>query len=582
MCPKGGARKALVGVDRERDSAFARLGRHELMDGIRHQLDELSAARDQTEKLLHVVLGITSDLELDATLDRVVEAAMELTGARYGALAVRSEDGRLVSFIHHGMDADTVARIGELPVGKGLLSIPLDDTPALRLGELGDHASAVGFPPNHPPMHAFIGVPITIRGNVFGSLYITHDQPNMDFTDSDEVSARVLASAAAAAIDNAQLFDRVRMTARWMQASREISTALLSETQPLDRPMQIIADRACELTAAEQAIVLVPAAPDEPDGDVTTLVVSTAVGIHADEVIGQHIPIEGSTSGGVFRSGEPVITESFRHPIQAFTDVGQRPAIAMPLAASGSVLGVIVVARHQGDAAFDDSYLDLVRDFAGHAAIAMALAVGRHRESELVVLADRERIAHDLHDHVIQRLFAAGLDLQGSIARSKSPELNVRLTRTVDDLQSTIETIRSTIFELQSNHSGSPDLRQRLEKLINDLTGDRDLVTSVHFSGPLGIVGDLVAENAEAVTTEAISNAVRHSGASRLDIAMTVADNFTVQVADNGQGISEDNPRRSGLANMQRRADALGGVCDIGPGADGGTSVVWTVPLIAE
>lgn len=564
------------------EAAFARLGGRELVDDIRHQLDALSAARDQTEKLLHVVLGITSDLELDATLDRIVAAAMELTGARYGALAVRSADGRLVSFIHHGMDADTVARIGDLPVGKGLLSIPLDDTPALRLTELGDHSHAAGFPENHPPMHAFLGVPVMIRGRVFGSLYITHDQPNRAFTESDEVSARVLASAAAAAIDNAQLFDRVRTTARWMQASREISTALLSGTEPLKKPMRVIAHRACELTAAEQAIVLVPATPDGPDGEVTTLMVSTAVGIHADEVVGQHIPIVGSTSGGVFLSGEPVITESFQHPIQAFTDVGQRPAIAMPLAAEGSVLGVIVVARHQGDAPFDDSYLDLVSDFAGHAAIAMALAAGRERERELTVLADRERIAHDLHDHVIQRLFAAGLDLQGSIARSTSPEVSARLARTVDDLQATIETIRSTIFELQSPRAASTTFRQRLEKLVNDLTGDRDLVTAVHFSGPLGAVGDVVAENAEAVTAEAISNAVRHSGASRLNITVTVADNFALEVHDNGRGIPAANNRVSGLANMHRRAEVLGGVCDIGPGVDGGTRVQWTVPLIGE
>lgn len=560
-----------------------RLGGRGLVDDIRHQLDQLSAAREQTEKLLHVVLGITSDLELDATLDRVVDAAMELTGARYGALAVRADDGRLVSFLHHGMDAGTIARIGDLPVGKGLLSIPLDDTPALRLSELREHPSAVGFPEHHPPMRAFLGVPITIRGNVFGSLYLTHDDPNYQFTESDEVSARVLASAAAAAIDNAQLFDRVRTTAKWMQASREISTALLSAKEPLREPMQIIAQRACELAGAEQAIVLVPSEPAEPDGEITTLIVSTAVGIHADDVIGQRVPVDGSTSGGVFRSGQPVITESFSHPIHAFTDVGQRAAIAMPLAAEGNVLGVIVVARNQGDVPFDDSYLDLVSDFASHAAIAMALAAGRQRERELTVLADRERIAHDLHDHVIQRLFAAGLDLQGSVARSSSPEVSTRLSRTIDDLQSTIETIRSTIFELQSPLAGSTDFRQRLEKLIADLTSDREIVTSVHFSGPLGAVGNVVAENAEAVATEAISNAVRHSGAPRLNIAVTVADNFALEVTDDGHGIPATNRRSSGLANMNRRADALGGVCEIGPGPDGtGTCVRWTVPLIAD
>jgi signal transduction histidine kinase len=571
-----------VALGTEEESALAQLGRHELMDGIRHQLDELTAARDQTEKLLHVVLGINSDLELDATLDRIVDAAMELTGARYGALAVRAEDGRMLSFIHHGMDAETIANIGDLPVGKGLLSIPLDDTPALRLDELCTHPGAAGFPEDHPAMHAFLGVPITVRDNVFGSLYLTHDEIGRTFSESDEVSARVLASAAAAAIDNAQLFDRVRITATWMQASREIATALLSESEPLRRPMQLIAERACELTNAEQAIVLVPTAPSGSAEQAASLVVSTAVGVHADDVLGQHIPIDGSTSGGVFTSGEPMITESFRHPIQAFTDVGQRPAIAVPLADDENVIGVMVVARHQGDPPFDRSYLDLVTDFASHAAIALALAAGRERERELTILADRERIAHDLHDHVIQRLFAAGLDLQGSIARSRSPEVNARLTRTIDDLQATIETIRSTIFELQSPLAASTDFRTRLEKLIADLTEDRGLITAIRFSGPLTAVADIVADNAEAVTAEAISNAVRHSGASRIDISVTVADNFTLEVTDDGGGIPPRNNRASGLANMHRRAEVLGGVCDIGPGTDGGTRVHWTVPLIAE
>lgn len=569
-------------MDAADESALARLGRRELVDGIRHQLDELSAARDQTEQLLQVVLGISSDLDLDATLDRIVDAAMELTGARYGALAVRAEDGRLLSFIHHGMDAETIAQIGGLPFGKGLLSIPLDDTPALRLVELSEHPAAAGFPANHPQMLAFLGVPIVIRGTVFGSLYLTSDEHGRTFSEYDELSARVLTSAAAAAIDNAQLFDRVRTTATWVQASREIATALLSEAEPLQKPMQLIAERARELTGAEQAIVLVPASHGASTDEETTLVVSTAVGIRSEDVLGQRVPINGSTSGGVFLSGEAVITDTFRHPIEAFTDVGQRSAIVMPLAADGAVLGVIVVARHKGEAPFDTSYLALVSDFASHAAIALALAAGRQRERELTILADRERIAHDLHDHVIQRLFAAGLDLQGSIARSASPEVNTRLGRTIDDLQTTIETIRSTIFELQTPLMGPYDFRQRLEKLVADLTEDRNLVTAIHFSGPLAAVADVIAENAEAVTAEATSNAVRHSGASRLDISVTVADNFTLAVTDNGNGIPSVNHRASGLANMHRRAELLGGVCEIGPGVDGGTTVHWTVPLIGE
>jgi len=550
--------------------------------GVGGEDTESSTAREQTEQLLHIVLGISSDLDLDATLDRIVDAARALTGARYGALAVRADDGRMLSFIHHGMDAATVTTIGHLPVGKGLLSIPLDETPALRLAELAHHPSAVGFPADHPAMHAFLGVPITVRDSVFGSLYLTHDEPGRTFSESDEVAARMLASAAAAAIDNAQLYERVRTNARWMRASRAIVTALLSESEPLLRPMQLIAERACELSDAEQAIVLVPDEDGAAATGPTMLVVSTAVGVHADEVVGQRVPIDGSTSGEVFRSGRSVITESFRHPIQAFTDVGQRPAIAMPLTAEGTTLGVIVVARNASGAPFDTGYLNLVSDFASHAAIAMALAAGRRRERDLTLLADRERIAHDLHDHVIQRLFAAGLNLQGSIARSTSPDVNARLARTVDDLQETIETIRSTIFELQSPTAGTAGFRKRLEKLVADLTHDRSLVTALRISGPLGAVADTIADHAEAVAAEAISNTVRHSGAARIDIAVTVADTFVLEITDDGTGIPPTNDRASGLANMRRRAEMLGGVCEIGAAKDGGTTVHWAVPLIIE
>lgn len=563
------------------ESAFARLGRHELVQEMHHQLDEFLAARDQTEKLLHVILGITSDLDLDATLDRIVTAAIQLTGARYGALAVRAADGVLTSFLHQGIDAETMQRIGPLPVGKGVLGVPLENTPALRLDDLAAHAAAAGFPPHHPRMRAFLGVPITVRGNVFGSLYVAHEQPGRTFSESDEVAARVLASAAAVAIDNAQLFERVRTSAEWTQASREITTALLSGSRTPTSPLHLIAERAKELTGAEQAIVLVPES-DQQSGEAETLVVSAAVGIHADEVIGQRIPIDASTSGEVFRSGEPVIAESFRRPIQAFTDVGQRPAIVMPLRAENSVIGVIAVARTKGDPAFDPSYLDLVSDFASHAAIALTLAAARNRERELTVLADRERIAHDLHDHVIQRLFAAGLDLQGTIARSTSPELNDRLMRTVDDLQATIETIRSTIFDLQSPLATGDDFRTRFQKLVADLTGDRGISTSVRLAGPLGAVAGQLSDHAEAVAAEAISNAVRHSGATHITVAVTVGDEFSLEVTDDGHGVPADNRRSSGLANMRRRAELLGGTCEITSAPQRGTTVQWTVPVLAE
>lgn len=559
-------------------SAFAGLGQRGLVSRMHEHLDELLLARDQMEQLLRVIVEIGADLDLDATLRRIILAARKLTSAPYGALAIRDPDGVLLSFVHEGIDTDTAARIGPLPVGKGVLSLSLLDTPVLRLDDLTKHPAAVGFPQHHPPMQAFLGVPITIRGTIFGNLYLTHDEPGRLFSESDEVAARALAFGAAVAIDNARLFERERTSVKWMDASREITTALLSSIESDGSSLQLIAEHACAVTDAEQAIVLVPVDADLPVDEVDALVVAAAVGLHASEVIGQRIPVEASTSGGVFRSGKPLITETLSYPIQAFTDVGQRSAILMPLRTPDEIAGVIAVARSADQPPFDDSYLALVSDFATHAAIALMLASGREHARQLTIVAERERIAHDLHDHVIQRLFAAGMDLQGTVARVRSPEVSDRLNRTLDDLQTIIEEIRTTIFQLKSP-SENDGFRAEIQRVVADLTENRDIVTTVRMHGPMTAISGELAEHAEAVTAEAISNAVRHSGASRLTVEVSAADMLTVDIIDNGCGVPVDNSRRSGLANMSYRAAQVGGRCEVSTPAEGGTRVHWTAPL---
>jgi GAF domain-containing protein len=348
-------------------------------------------------------------------------------------------------------------------------------------------------------MRAFLGVPITIRGSVFGSLYVADDRPGRGFSEADEVTARALASAAAVAINNAQLFDRVRAAAEWTEAGREVTAALLGGEAHTGAPLRLIIERARRLTGAEQAIVLIPEDGEQPAEQVDTLVVAAAVGVHADEVIGQRVLVDGSTTGEVFRSGAPVITESFRRPIPAFTDVGQRPAILMPLRAHDWVLGVIALARNAEQPPFDAGYLELVSTFADHAALALTLATARERERELTVLCDRERIAHDLHDQVIQRLFALGMDLQGTLARSHSPDTTQRLTCAVDHVQDIINDIRTTIFNLQTNAAPAGRLRQRIQDAVGDLTENRDLATTVRMSGPLIVISSELGDHAHAV-----------------------------------------------------------------------------------
>ncbi|WP_197083506.1 GAF domain-containing protein [Mycobacterium nebraskense] len=546
---------------------------------MHEQLDELVADRQQMAQLLQVAIEIGSDLELDAILHRIVAAAIGMTGARYGAIGVWGLEGTLASFVHSGMDPETVRLVGHLPVGKGVLGALRDRTEPLRLTDLSDHPTAVGFPEHHPPMRAFLGMPVIIRGAVFGSLYVTDDRPGRCFDEADEITVQALASAASVAIDNARLFDRVRAGARWTDASREISNALLSESHPDLRPLQLIVERAAELTDAEQAIVLVPTDPDQPSDGVDRLVVSAAVGVHAKEVLGQEVPVQGSTTGEVFRTGRPVLTETFRRPIPAFTDLGERPAILMPLRSDQQTLGVIAVARNTDAPPFDEEHLELVRDFADHAAIALTLATERRNTRELSVLVDRERIARDLHDQVISRVFAVGTDLQGVAAHLRSPQLAARLTQSVTELQDVIDDIRRTVFDLQQQPARRRSFAERVQDAIARLADYDNEGTTLRMAGTMTAVSDELAEHAEAFVSEALSDAVRHSRAGTIAVEITVTDELLIEITDDGRGAPSDQQDHGGLDEIARRVKDLGGECAINSAPSGGTRVRWSAPL---
>jgi serine phosphatase RsbU (regulator of sigma subunit)/anti-sigma regulatory factor (Ser/Thr protein kinase) len=367
-----------------------------MVNRVHEQLDALVAARDQMEQLLRVIAEIGSDLDLNVTLQRIVSAAMELTGARYGALGIRASDGAFVSFVHAGIDEDTARRLGGLQVGEGL-----------RIDDLSAHPQGTGLHERGAPMRAFLGIPITVRAADFGNLYLADDRPGRVFSEAQEGAVRAMATAAAAAIDNARRFEAERESARWTKASREITSALLSG-DPQTGPLQLIVNLALDLAGAEQAILLVPREPDLPADDVDTLVVAATAGRYASEVIGRRVPMEGSTTGGVARRGLPLITDSFQYPIEGFTDVGERSAIVMPLIADDAVLGVIAVARDPQQPPFGDDYLELVSDFARHAAIALALAAGReHALNQELAQADTVDDAVHAAAEELRRLWRA-------------------------------------------------------------------------------------------------------------------------------------------------------------------------------
>jgi GAF domain-containing protein/anti-sigma regulatory factor (Ser/Thr protein kinase) len=373
--------------------------------------DELVTARDEMEQLVRVIVEIGSDLDLDVTLQRVVAGAMELTGARYGALGIRGSDGALATYIYRGIDGDTARSLGELPVGGGL-----------RIEDLTTHPHATVLHAHDPPMRALLAIPITVRAADFGSLYLADDRPGHVFSNVQEAAVRALATAAASAIDNARLFERERETAKWTKASREITTALLSG-DPQTGPLQLIVNRALELADAEQAILLTPNEPDLPADEVDALIVAATAGRYASEVIGRQVPMAGSTTGGVARRGLPLITGSFQYPIEGFTDVGERSAIVMPLIGDDRVLGVIAVARHPQQPPFGDDYLELVSDFARHAAIALALAAGReHALNQELAQADTVDEAVRAAAEELRRLWRARRVLAVTFPVSGSPQ----------------------------------------------------------------------------------------------------------------------------------------------------------------
>ena len=526
------------------------------------------------DALLDAVLAVSSGLDLDATLQQIVDAAIELAEAGYGALGVLGSDGMLTRFVYEGIDDETRERIGPLPTGHGVLGVVIDDARPLRLDDLSKHAASVGFPANHPPMRTFLGVPVLVRGEVFGRLYLTEKKDGQSFTTDDEAVVQALAGAAGIAVDNARLYESARRRQRWLEATSEITAELLAGGDT-GEALRLIATRAQELTEADYTLVALPSDPDLPADEVTELTIAVCVGMRADTITGQNVPISGSTMGAVFTDHMPRSVD--RLSFDLTEEFG--PALALPLGGGADIAGVLITVRVPGARAFDEQQLQVVASFADQAALALRGAASQSARRELEVLADRDRIARDLHDQVIQRLFAIGLAMQGTQRRAKVPAIADRITDHIDELQQVIHDIRTAIFDLQTDPGLAPGLRATLRGVISELTADAPIRATVRMSGPLDVVPAPLAQHAEAVVRESVSNAVRHSSAHELRVTISVDDNLVIDVADDGVGIP-DTVARSGLHNMAQRAVENHGSCTFQRPAGGhGTHLVWSVPL---
>ncbi|HVX43846.1 MAG TPA: GAF domain-containing sensor histidine kinase [Mycobacteriales bacterium] len=557
-------------------SLLANVDLRPLLTEVLERVETVMATGDALRDLLEAVVAVGSQLELSEVLRRIVQVAVRLTDARYGALGVLDQDDpdRLSAFVHTGMDDDAVERIGHLPEGHGILGVLIRDPQPLRLTDLADHPDSYGFPEGHPPMKTFLGVPVAIRGQVFGNLYLTEKRSGAGFTDIDEQVIVALASAAGIAVDNARLFEATYQRERWLQAGSEVMARLLAG-DPVEDVLGLIARNAKELVTGDLAYIGVR----NDDG---SLSVETADGLAADTLLGRYIP-PTSMAAWVLTQNSPVALPDARQDSRVWQEIIAAarigPALFAPLRADGVGIGTLVVANRAGRPSFTAEDISMVESFAAQAGLALTLGRAAADRERLAVLEDRERIARDLHDLVIQRLFAAGMTLQGQVPRASNAEQRRALLDVVESLDQTIVEVRTTIFALQSAGTESTSLRARIVAVADEASGSLGFAPSLHLTGLIDTdVDDQIAENLLAVVRETLSNAARHSKATAVEVSVVVDDQVTVRVKDNGVGIG-DSGRRSGLHNLGERAEALGGSFVPAVAGGGGTELVWRVPL---
>ncbi|MCK0116523.1 GAF domain-containing protein [Isoptericola sp. S6320L] len=537
---------------------------------------------DDVDVLLEAVLSVGRGLELEGTLHRVVQTAADVADARYAALGIIGEDGRIAQFLTAGLSEEEIRAIGPYPRGRGLLGELIRHPVPLRLPDMSADPRSVGFPAHHPPMRSFLGVPLQVHGRPFGNLYLTDKRHGGEFSPHDQRLVEALASAASVAVENSRLYDEATLRERWAHGNDEISRRVL-EGDPPELVLDAVAQEALQVAAADVA-VLATVAVDQDDH----LQVRSAHGPGTEGLVGTFVPLEGTFAAEAYTAGRPVVTHdaaSDRRQTLSFNPpsvVG--PLAALPLGGPGRTSGVLTVGRRLGTPPFPRVVIDALAAFAAQAAVALELAERRHDAERLAVVRDRDRIARDLHDLAIQRLYATGLSLEGVGRRlqdrSDATADAERVGRAVTDLDETISLIRTTIRGLQPS-TGTVrrvGLRARLVAEVDAASHALGFTPALHMAGPVDtLVPPPTADHLVAVLREALSNVARHAGAQRVGVELVAGDDVVLTVSDDGHGIPAD-ARRSGLANLERRALELGGTLTVAS-ARPGTTLCWRVPL---
>ncbi|MET9138521.1 GAF domain-containing protein [Streptomyces parvulus] len=579
-----GARRPVVGEpEGAREVRLPQLRLDELLGELQARLDAARGTQDRVHSLLEAVLSVGRELELEQALRGIVEAAATLVDAEYGALGVISPDGRRLSAFHTvGVSDEEIARIGPYPEGHGILGELIRHPEPLRLAKLSDHPASYGFPAHHPPMNTFLGVPIRVRDHVFGNLYLTEKRDGREFDEDDESVLATLAVAAGVAIDNARMYERSRLRERWLEVNAEIMHTLMSGADQSDA-LRLIAERAREITMSDLGVVALPL-PGTED-----LAVEVAIGREADTWRGLVLPVEGSLVGAAYARKAPVsspdVTDDERISVGSPRFAGLGPAVAVPVGAGERLRGVVLLVRAASAPGFTQEETGSLQVFAAQAAVAMELAERRRDAEQIALLEDRDRIARDLHDLAIQRLFATAMTLQSAGRFIQHDRAAERVQRAVGDLDETIKIIRSTIFGLRSrdDDSTSSGLRARAVRSVAETAPALGFAPGIRMEGLLDThVPKDTVEHLVAVLTESLTNVARHAHAGRADVVLETDGTWVrLTVSDDGVGIPPGG-HRSGLRNMAERARGLGGEMRLESPEEGGTRLVWRVPVAGE
>ncbi|KPM55828.1 histidine kinase [Frankia sp. R43] len=600
---------------------------------------ETFTVQSRMRGLLDAVVDVARELSLPVTLHRIAQAARSLVDCELGVLGVLGPDGQITDLISGGGTGDEVpAGIVRMPRGRGLIGEPAGEHPAPAAAVTGTvvvSPQALGFPPGGCSFRTFLRVPIAVRGEAFGNLYLAGKR-GPEFTQEDEDLVGALAAAVGFAIENARLYEATRRRQAWLTASAEITTALLSVAEPVEA-LGLVARRARQVTSARLAAIVSPArtarpgaagpaltgpwrpaaAPGVPgaygssgssdasdpsgaprasgasgvprangDGFAVPLEIAVADGAGAESLQGRSLP-ESTGLLGVMQAGRARIIPPERVDPAARDLLGEvvdgleiGAVMIVPLLAAGRPLGLLVLAAPPGVAVFEHLDLEMAAAFAGHAALALEMARVQRERERLAVFEERDRIARDLHDVVIQRLFATGLQIQG-LSRVIDDAAAARLTSAVRELDQTIADIRQTIFSLTAA-SGAVDLRAEIAAIVAQAEQALAIRPTVRIDGPVDRgIPTVIHPHLLAAIREALSNIARHARATRIQVLVRVTNtDVSVQVRDDGCGPGGAS-RSSGLANLRRRALDLGGRMEFGPGEGGiGTTVRWHVPLV--